>query len=249
MSEVSPPEDLAFPAAFRYIAFFDLLSDAIFQHRHAAEAATPELASRFARASVLASALSIECSANALLATLDLTKPLMAELDKMSPLGKVESCLRLLGVESFDRGRVEVARVVELIKARNDHVHPKATRMPGTIYAPQDGGAEWIVPMSFDGAHYENLDMPKLSMLWSESSSRAALVAVAGFYAYLFGELIKPPEHDLNVMLMPQMELGAAKGLAVHMPSVSDEIRCELQRAGAYGADFSCFGLFTKEAS
>lgn len=248
MNKDSPPDTFAVPAAFRYVAFFDLLGDAVFLHGHATEAQGHYPPSRFARASVLASALSVECAANCLLATLDLSKSLTDEFDKMTPVGKIEAYLQLTGIEGFSRGRVEVARVVELVKARNEHVHPKAARMDGEIHAPRDGGAEWIVPGRFDGANYQNLEMPKLSMLWSASSSRAALVAVADFYAYLFRDLIKAPEHEMNAALMSRMEFGGKQTPGVHMPSLADEIRDELRGAGAFGADFSCFGLFEKGA-
>lgn len=249
MNQHDQPHEFEIPAWYRHIAFFDLLGDAVFQHRHAAESNDSYVSNAFARASVLASALSVECAANCLLATLDLSKSLADEFDKMTPLGKIEAYLRLAGVEQLSRGRVEVAKVVELVKARNEHVHPKAIRMAGRLQSPQDGGTEWLVPMTFQGTNYQNLNIPKQSMLWNASSSLAALEAVAGFYAYLFRDLIKAAEKDIDGMLLSRMEVEGNEMPDIYMPGIADEIMSELRSAGAFGIDFSYFGLFSKSAS
>lgn len=71
MSDPSFPEGLKLPGVFRYGAFYDLLADAVFQHRQAVKATDNYTINRFARASVLAATVGIECAANCLLATVD----------------------------------------------------------------------------------------------------------------------------------------------------------------------------------
>lgn len=239
MQENIIPDDSVVPAVFRYSAFYDLLADAAFQHRHAKQATDSYTMSRFARASVLASALSVECAANCLLFSLHLSKPLLTELDKLTPVAKVEAYLRLRAVDGFDRGRAEVQRVVELVKARNDHVHPKASAIRAELTSPQDGGDNWILPVNLDGEHWNQLRIPKRSMFWSDASSLAALGAVASFFTYLFATLLNATEDELHGILPSRLEIGDA-----HILAVFDEIQTELQSTVDHGIDFSFFGLF-----
>lgn len=233
------PEDLEVPATFRYSAFYDLLADAAFQHRHAKAEEDSYSMSRYARASVLAASLSVECAANCLLSSLDLSQALHSELDRLTPIAKVETYLRLRAIEGFDRGCVAVQRVVELTKARNDHVHPKASAIPASVNKPQDGDDNWILPFNIDGEHWKHLKIPKRSMFWSSTSSLAALGAVASFYTYLFCDLLKATEDEIHRMLPSRLEIGDA-----HVLTVFDEIRTELRSADEHGIDFSFFGLF-----
>lgn len=238
MQESSIFKNLAVPAVFRYSAFYDLLADAAFQHKHAKEATDSYVMSRFARASVLASALSIECAANCLLASLDLSKNLQTELDKLTPIAKVEAYLKIRAIDGFNRGCEQVQQVAELVKARNDHVHPKSSAIPATVTEPQDGGSDWILPFNIDGEHWPQLNIPKRSMFWSATSSLAALKAVAGFYSYVFSTLMNSTTDELNGILPSRFEFGNAQILAVF-----EEIRSELRGGTGHGIDFSFFGL------
>lgn len=78
------------PATYRYTGFYDLLADAIFQHRLAASCTDSYLMNRHARSSVIASALSIECAANCLLGSVELPKALFDALDKLNSLSKTD---------------------------------------------------------------------------------------------------------------------------------------------------------------
>jgi hypothetical protein len=238
------PEDLTVPAVFRYSAFYDLLADAVFQHRHAKRAEDSYIMSRFARASVLASALSVECLANCLLTSLDISRSLFDELDRLTPIAKIETYLGLRAVNGFDRGRAEVQRVAELVKARNDHVHPKASAITAAVSKPQDGGENWVFPFGLDGEHWNQLRIPKRSMFWSATSSLAALGAIAGFYTYLFTALLKATEDELHSILPSRLEIGDA-----HILAVFEEIRSELQNIEEKSIDFSFFGLFPTPAT
>lgn len=233
------PSDLSVPATFRYSAFYDLLADAAFQHQRAKQAMDSYTMSRFARASVLASALSVECAANCLLVSLTVSKSLLLELDRLTPIAKIEAYLKLRGVDGFDRGCHEVQRVVELVKARNEHVHPKAATIPAAVSTPQDGGANWVVPFNLEGEHWDQLHIPKRSMFWSHASSLAALGALASFFTYLFVGLLKASADELHDILPSRLEIGDT-----HVLAIFDEIRDELRTIADHGVDFSFFGLF-----
>jgi hypothetical protein len=225
------------PATFRYIAFFDLLADAVFQHRMAVNEANPYLCSRYARASISASSLSVECFANCLLSIVELPKKLSEDLDKLPPVPKIEVALRLRGLE-FDRGRTEVQKIAELIKARNEFVHSKATEMEATLDLPKDAGSEWMVPIKMTGEHWQALGIPKQAMFWSKENSLSSLSAVSSFYRHIVVDLMKANEELISRTFISRVEFGN-----VLMPGVYDEFREQLAFASKFGLDFSFLGL------
>lgn len=238
------PQDLEVPATFRYSAFYDLLADAAFQHKQAKAEEDSYRMSRYARASVLAASLSVECAANCLLASLELSHALRTELDRFTPIAKIEAYLQLKDINGFDRGSDAVQRVIELTKVRNDHVHPKASAIPASVSKLQDGGENWILPFNLEGENWKHLKIPKRSMFWSSTSSAAALGAVGSFYKYLFCDLMRATEDELHRMLPSRLEIQDA-----HVLAISDEIRTELQNAGEHGIDFAFFCLFETSPS
>lgn len=226
------------PATYRYIAFFDLLADAIFQHKMAVNETNPYLCSRYARASISASALSVECFANCLLALPESPKKLLEELDKLPPIPKVEIALRLQGLGDLDRGRAEVQKIAELIKARNEFVHSKLAAIEASIGLPQDAGTEWMVPISMAGEQWRQLGIPKVAMFWSRESSLSVLSAISSFYRHVLVDVMKANEELVNGALISRAEFGG-----VHMPGVYDEFREQITAATELGVDFSFLRL------
>lgn len=225
-------------AKFHYIAFYDLLADAAFQHRCAAAESESFGMNRYARASVIAAALSVECAANCLIHSLELPGTLRAELDKLPVLAKVETYLLLSEFGVLDRGRVEVQRIKELIAARNEYVHPKVTTIDAAVAEPRDAGHEWHVPFALDGEHWSGLKIPKRAMFWSKASSEATLRAIAEFFRYLFVDLLKSTSEQLRLILPSRIQIGD-----MHMLAVFEEFKREIGGASEFGADFSFFGL------
>lgn len=165
-------------ATFRYVAILDLLVDAAYQHRLATQSEDNFVISRHARASVAAAFLTIECLANCLLELVAGPAALRDELDKLQPLAKIEIALQMLGRPGFDRGRHEVQRAAEVIKARNDYVHSKAVKVDAKVHPPEDAGTEWMVPFFIQPEFWKSLKIPKPSMLWSQDVSHGVLLVV-----------------------------------------------------------------------
>lgn len=226
------------PADFRYTGFYDLLSDAIFQHRLATKCSDSYSMNRHARASVMASALSIECAANCLLNSLDLPSALLNDLDKISALSKIDSALRLRSESKLDRGRNEVQKIAELIKARNDYVHPRTSIIKADIALPEDAGENWLLPMSLDGEHWPAIGIPKKAMFWSQDSSLATLKATSEFFKYIFVDALNASEDELHNMLPSVIQIGNVQILAVF-----EEFRSELKSANELGVDLSFFAV------
>lgn len=244
MSKPTFPEDLNLPAVFRYGAFYDLLADAAFQHRQAAQATDSYTSNRFARASILAAALSVECAANCFLATFNMPKALLGELDRMTPLGKFDVCLRLRSLPSIAHGTREVQLMTELVKVRNDHVHPRTTNIAAELSSPEDGETHWMLPFSMEGELWPLLKIPKRPMFWSGASSESVLRAVTDFYRHIFETLMAIGDDDLQRMLSSRLEIGEA-----HIALVFDEIRLELQGAKQWGVDLEFLGVFLPPGS
>jgi hypothetical protein len=226
---------------FKVVSIYDLLSDAVFQHRHAKLAKDSYSISRFARASILASALSVECVANCLLDSLKLDGPLHGDLDKLPALSKFATYFQIKTIEGFTRGRIEVQRMAELMAARNTHVHPKVQSIPAELSPVEDANDEWIFPFGFSSAPWPGLKIPKSSMVWSSDSSLSVLTAIAEFFSFIFTSL-KLEEEDLKHIFMTRFEFGE-----VRMGMLFDEIHDELKGIGKEGVDFSCFGIFSDE--
>jgi len=222
------------PATFRYVAFYDLLADAAFQHTLAETSADSFAMSRHARASIIASALSIECIANCLLDSVDVPKSLREEIDKLAPLSKIETALRMKGVSAFDRGRHEVQKAVDLMRARNDYVHPKTAKWDAEVHEPKDAGPEWMIPFSIQGENWKSLGIPKQAMFWSKDASLSVLRVLCGFLRYLFVEVMKADDEALNRMLPSRLEFGN-----VLMPAVFDDFIRETAVLNKDGIDFS----------
>ena len=226
------------PAKFRYIAFFDLLADAVFLHQKANIEPNPYLSSRFARGSISASSLSTECFANCLLTILQPTRSLANDLDKLPPLSKIDVALRLQGSKALDRGRIEVQRVAELIQARNDYVHPKASAVEASISTPQDAENEWVLPVSMNAELWRGLEIPKPAMFWSKENSLSTLSAICLFFRYVIVDLMNGDEDLINEFFISRVEFGN-----IQMPGVYDEFRELLQSASKFGLDFTFLNI------
>jgi hypothetical protein len=230
--------DLRVPATFHYVAFYDLLADTAFQHRLASDESDSFRMNRYARASIVAAALSVECAANCLIHSRELPAALHSELDKLPALAKIETYLLLSSSITLDRGRIEVQRMKELIAARNEYVHPKVTTIEAEVETPRDAGHAWHIPFTLDGENWPGLGIPKRSMFWSSASSQSTLRAIAAFYEYLFLDLMKSAPEDLHDILPSRVQVGD-----MQMVAVFEEFKREISRAKEFGADFSVFGF------
>ena len=226
-------------ATYRYTGFYDLLADAIFQHRLAANCTDSYSMNRYARASVIASALSIEWAANCLLGSAKLPGALSEEIDKLRPLSKIDTALRLMSACKLDRGRNEVQKVSELIKARNDYVHPKAKKIEAGITSLEDAGEFWRLPMTLDGEHWTTIGIPKRAIFWSKASSLAALKAISDFFKYVFVDLLNANSNDLHGMLQSLIQIED-----LQLPAIFEDYCAELKNALELGVDFSFFGMY-----
>lgn len=106
--------------------FLRNLEDAVIYAKRACEFSEDEQLSKLlAKASILHCALTVEALANNLIQFINLGAPLGRSVEKMDPLSKIELFAFLLKRKQIDRGSSQIQVFSDLIKLRNDYVHPK----------------------------------------------------------------------------------------------------------------------------
>ncbi|TZF83445.1 hypothetical protein FW784_12980 [Lysobacter lacus] len=216
----------------------DLLADAAYHHQLAKQHPQGYEASRSARASVVASCLSIECLANCLLSTIDVNGPLASEVDKMSALGKIDIFLLLRGLEAIDRGGSAAQQAAELIKARNDYVHPKISTFPADLKPFEESETHFVLPFTVNAEFWPALKIPKQSLVWDSTASGRALRAVASFFSSILIDRLGASKDDLAKLIMPRVEFAHFA-----MPAVYEEYVVELGKLATDQIDFSFLQL------
>lgn len=218
------------PAEFIHVGFIDLLCDAIYHHRKADKAEDSYEMNRDARASIAASFLSIECCANAFLKELKLPKATLKDYDRLPSISKIETFLFINNSgNNINRGDNRVQKIVELIKIRNDFVHPKGNKINTGIGIPQDAGDNWMVPLNLEGSLYPEIRIPKCAMFWSAESSLSVLKCIFNFYDYLF-ETVLGEKDDKTLFLLNRVIFQN-----IIMPNIFNEFDIELGKASELG--------------
>ncbi len=218
------------PAVFQAKGFLMLLCDASFQLRQAVKEKDSYSNNRYARASIIASVLSIESCANSLLTSLELPKKFLQELDKLPAIGKLETYLRIENKKNIDRGKSETQKVIELIKLRNDFVHPKIKKIESTISPLTEDGEFLSLPFSMMPDKWPALNIPKHSMFWSSDTAKIAVQALLEFYEYLFTELLEMNNKEIEIHFFDSLQIGDTDILFCF-----DEVRDELNSLKNYG--------------
>jgi len=186
-------------------SFLELVSDAFTFHRMALNAADDHQR-RLARHSIVIASITIECAANCILSSANIEKSLKAEFEKLSPLSKINACLHVSG-KRLESGRIEVQRMAELIKARNEYVHPKIVIGGAEIGMPQDAGHEWIMDLRLPVSYRDGLGIPKSSAMWSVDSSKRVLQHLTAFYAWLVDDVLAFDPRELQRTFSAFIEL------------------------------------------
>jgi hypothetical protein len=233
---------MKFPCDFRQPGFLDLLADAAFQLRLARKAETYEQ-NRHARASIIATAFSLESCANCLLDDLELSKTHAAELERLPPLAKFEIATRLAGKGgAFDRGCHEVQVVHELIQLRNDFVHPRVSNIKAEIGEFEDQDEYLALPIEFTPVHRTASKLPRAALFWSSLNAATAFQNASGFFRLLLVEWLQFDTDKIRSLFSHQAEakIGDAR---VVMESYFKEYEEELQGAANDGIDLSFLGI------
>jgi len=138
------------------------------------------------------------------------------------------------GIGKFDRGRREVQQAAELIRVRNDYVHPKTAAWEAEVHEPEDAGSDWMVKFAIQREDWRSLGIPKQTMFWSKDASLSVLRVICDFLKYLFIEVMQADDKMLHDMLPSRLEFDN-----VLMPAVFNEFIRENAVLIKEGIDFS----------
>lgn len=228
------------PAQHRYNPFFDFLADALFQHRHAVAASDRYSVNRFARAAVIASALSVECIANCLLFNLELPPEEFKAADRQTPLDKISRFFKDEGLAGFSKGVRTSQRCAELLKIRDAYVHPKNRQDSAVLDRLKDGGEEWIIPMSVDMTLWPQLGVPRGTFAWDAKTSAVVLDAAFRFHHYVLKQIQAKGGYDIAVLLASRMDVTEKFRITIPL---DDDLKQELRAANDYGLFLDDLGL------
>lgn len=225
------------PAVFYHIGFIDLICDALFHLRSARESNDHYIIHRNARASISAISLSLECFANAILSYPDISSQLFTEMEKLPALAKIDAALLMSDIDyQIDYGDHRTQKMKELIKVRNQFVHPKETRIKTEVGLPVDGQDHWLVPMTLDGEMHKELKIPTCPMFWNADSAHQTLNSALLFYNKIFKQ-IHQRHNSILKMLLNRLEIKQNN----MMPNTHGGYDTELRLASVAGLDVTCF--------
>lgn len=213
------------PATYKSNGFLYLLCDASYCLKLASEESDSFKNNRLSRSSIMASALSIESCANVLISQLKYSKSYSNELDKLSPLGKIESFLRFKKFNAIDRGANIWQKIQEIIQIRNSHVHPKLMNIDGSILPMIKHEEHMEIPLHIFNESWPMIKIPKSSIFWSHDAANKVLSTVISFYNTLFSKLINIPPKEVRLILFDYIYFGE-----IEMPFNYEEVEKELRR-------------------
>ena len=144
----------------------------------AAQAASGSNGNALSRACILHCTLIVEALANSLLHALGLESALYEDLEQLRTFAKLQLYSRRAGGATFSRGSRTGQLLADLIKLRNDYVHPKVANEEDVEFKEN---AYFVSP---DGKHLA-LDIPKNPEVWmhrdAERAFRLTMEAVDGY--------------------------------------------------------------------
>lgn len=226
--------------SYRFRPFYDLVADAIFQHKQAVAATQPYVVNRFSRAAIVSAALCVESLTNCLIADLELEGEEFAQVDSRPPLEKFAHYFKAKRLPGFSKGDKPVQRCAELIKIRNSYVHPKTLSYPAEMAEVADIGDEWLLPFSVELNLWPLSRIPMAPFAWNGHASAAALRICFAFFDYVVKHLAIRQTDEL-AYLLGTLILFPAKG-GIMLP-LHEEMRAEFLEGKKFGLKVQHFGI------
>jgi hypothetical protein len=156
--------------------------------------------SSYTRGSILNSALLVESIANCCIGTLEISKPLFSDIDRLKPLNKFEYHLEHVNKDlKLNRGSLVTQEVSELIGIRNSLAHPR----------PYKG--KWVQidddRKTVDLGESPFLKLPNSFWFCRYHHAERALKASMNFLSYYFRELCQYSEHEVRSIIFSDHDI------------------------------------------
>lgn len=205
--------------------FGQLLSDAIFFERLAAEKPDDLIRKRYVRSSLFSTFLTLECAANCCLSCFDASKFLISDLEKLPPLSKLDLFALHGFKKKIDYGRNEVQKIKEVKKIRDSIVHPKVTK--STIGGPAEGERSFFCfpyQVTFSSKPKPAIGIVVNSSLWSHEDCLSAIRSVVEFFNYFFQELLEMEKGLVFGLLNDAIILNGNPESSIYPPRLFEEM-------------------------
>ncbi len=189
---------------YRHSSYLQLVSDAVAFHCFSVAEARVLPGCRFAKQSVLLSALALESAANCVVAEIGLPKSKQTGLTGQSTIQKFKHALALRG-KPFDVGREEVKRAAALVQVRNDLAHPKAFKDSVRIEIKCEGERRFLTT-ELELKDSGLLGIRHKPMGWTSNASLVALQVLNEFFGYLFDTVLGRSDKDLALIFRSYIE-------------------------------------------
>lgn len=193
--------------------FFTLLGDAIEALLLLPGLQAPGTKLRYARISVLSSALAIEAAANSCFERVSFPPAVLKKIERtLGTLDKFDMfSVALFQKSKFDRGCLATQRIGDLIDVRNDYVHPKITPRQAVHRDAAKG------QISFECGIYDFLKIQKSPRGWSETTAKSVLTAVDEFLTYFFLKHAGMTAAEATAFLVPQTFIDGKRMVSVDL--------------------------------
>ena len=159
--------------------FYDVLIDTVMLCAEAEKQPKGKLQRSMIRAVILQSGVMIECAANVLVWSF-FSPQTISDVDKLSPLSKIDVYLECKGKGRLDRGSTSVQRATELKKLRDRLAHPKTLKR--TLRAQNISARTYETEKSLT----PHLGIPDEPNLWEPRHAKEALSAAVDFLRLVF---------------------------------------------------------------
>jgi hypothetical protein len=155
--------------------------------------------SLYPRASIIASALALECAANCCVQALPRSGQLRDDIDRLPLLSKFDLCLSLRRpAASLDRGAPQVQSIQELKAVRDSLVHPRGRRL--SLRRVAEGEYETV------GDRFPLLGISRLLAAWRAADAISVLRAASAFYRYFYLDQCQLSATEVATLLLPDLE-------------------------------------------
>lgn len=179
-------------ARFEFTGFMELVTDVIY-HIKALSSDDGFSQHKNSRAAVIACALAVESCANCLLDSLDISSQSASELERLPTITKLDVSIRLhtSGLKSIDRGDNQVSKIAELVKVRNEFVHPKRQTLDAEWGVDPEDPEGYKIEVEYSEKFHQQLGIPKTGLHWNSGHAISAAEATFEFFDFLFRDLLQ----------------------------------------------------------
>lgn len=179
-------------ARFEFTGFMELVTDIIY-HTKALASDDGFSQHKHSRAAVIACALAVESCANCLLDSLDIPSQSSIELERLPTITKLDVCIRLhtSDLKAMNRGDSRVAKMTELLKVRNEFVHPKRQTLDAEWGVDPEAPEGYKIEFEYSDKYHQQLGIPKTGLHWNSGHAMSVAEATFEFFDFLFRELLQ----------------------------------------------------------